>query len=46
MIKLGHDPKYVKATEQLIKMKNDDIAILKKKLKIPQLHHPQTKEVL
>ena len=46
MIGLGHDPKNVKAIEKLIKKKNDDIAALKKQLKIPQLHHPQTLEVL
>lgn len=42
IIELGHDPKDVKATERLIKKKNDDIAALKKQLKIPPLHHPQT----
>jgi len=46
IIELGHDPKYVKATERLIKKKNDDIAALKKQLKIPPLHHPHTAEVL
>ena len=43
---MGHDPKDVKATERLIKKKNDDIAALKKQLKIPPLHHPQTIEVI
>ena len=46
MIELGHDPKDIKATEQLIKKKNDDIASLKRKLKIPLPQHPQTLEVL
>jgi len=46
VIELAHDPKYAKAVEQLIKKKNDDIAALKKQLKIPQLHQPQTQEVL
>jgi hypothetical protein len=46
VIELGHDPKDVKAAEQLIKKKNDDIAALKKQLKIPPLHHPQTAEVI
>ena len=40
IIELGHDPKDVKATEKLIKKKNDDIAALKKQLKVPPLHHP------
>lgn len=35
VIELGHDPKYIKATEQLIKKNNYDIAALKKQLKIP-----------
>lgn len=30
VIELGHDPKDIKANEQLIKRKNDDIAALKK----------------
>ena len=46
MIQLGHDPKDIKATKQLIKKKNDDIATLKRQLKIPQLQHPQTLEVI
>ena len=46
IIDLGHDPKDVKAVKRLIKNKNDDIAALKKQLKIPDLHHPQTTEVL
>jgi len=35
VIELGHDPKDIKATEKLIKKNNDDIAALKKQLKIP-----------
>ncbi len=46
IIELGHDPKDIKATEHLIKKKNEDIATLKKQLKLPQSQHPQTKEVL
>jgi len=46
IIELGHNPKYVIATEKLIKKKNDDIDALKKKLKIPPLHNPQTTEIL
>ena len=43
---MGHDPKDVNSTENLIKKKNDDISDLKKKLKIRPLHHPQITEVL
>lgn len=46
VIELVHDPKYIKATKQLIKKKNYDIVALKKQFKIPQLQHPQTLEVL
>jgi len=46
IIEMGHDPKDIKAIEELIKQKNKDIASLKKQLKIPSLHHPQTQEVL
>jgi len=46
VIELGHDPKDVKAAEKLIKKKNDDITALKKQLKIPPLHHPQTAEII
>lgn len=46
MIELGHDPKNIKATEQLIKKNNYEIAALKNKLKIPQLQHPQTQQVM
>jgi len=35
VIELGHDPKDIKATKNLIKKKNDDIASLKRQLKIP-----------
>lgn len=40
VIELGHDPSDVKATEKLIKNKNEDIATLKKQLKLPHLRHP------
>lgn len=46
IIELSHYPKDVKSDEKLIKKKNDDIAALKKQLKIPPVHHPQTIEVL
>ena len=43
---MGHDPKDVKVVERLIKKKNDDIASLRKKLKLHALLHPQTTEVI
>jgi len=46
VIELGHDPSDIKATEQLVKKKNEDIVALNKQLKQPPSQHPQTKEVL
>lgn len=43
---MGHDPKDVKVVESLIKKKNEDIAALRKQLKLPPLIHPQTAEVI
>jgi len=45
-IEMGHDPVDIKAIEQLIKKKNEDIKTLKKQLKLPASLHPQTTEVL
>lgn len=46
VIELGHDPKDVKAAERLIMKKNDDIATLRKQLKLPPLLHPQTAKLI
>ena len=46
VIELGYDPNYVKAAKKLIKKKNEDIAALKKQLKLPHSKNPQTKEAL
>lgn len=46
VIELGYNPSDVKATEKLIKKKSEDIATLKKQLKLPHSEHPQTKKVL
>lgn len=46
VIELGHDPNDIKAAKKLIKKKNEDIATLKKQLKLPHSEYPQTKEVL
>jgi len=43
VIELGHDANDAKATEKLIKKKNEDIAALKKQLKLPHSEHPQKK---
>jgi len=46
IIGLGHNPKDTKGIEALIKKKEDDIAALRKQLKIPASRHPQTQEVI
>ena len=46
IIRLGHNTKYAKGIEALIKKKDDDIAALKKQLKLPSSRHPQTAEII
>jgi len=45
IIELGHDPKDPKGIQELIRKKEEDIAALKKQLKLPITMHPQTTEV-
>ena len=45
VIKLGYNPKYVKATKELVKRKDADIATLRKKLKLRITEDPRAKEV-
>jgi len=46
IIGLGHNPKDVKSIEALIKKKDEDIAALRKKLKLSASRHPQTEEII
>lgn len=46
IIGLGHNPKDVKGIEALIKKKDDDIATLRKQLKLPASRHPQIAEII
>ena len=46
MIEIGNNPNDIKAAENPIKKKKEDISALKKQLKLPPSEHPQTKEVL
>ena len=46
IIELGHDSKDAKGIKALMKKKEDDIAALKKQLKLPITMHPQTTEVV
>ena len=43
-MQVGYDPTNIKATEALVKKKNEDIVALRKQLKLPQSEHPKTKE--
>ena len=45
IIELGHDPKDVKAVKELLKLRDADMAALRKMIKIPATLHPQTEEV-
>lgn len=46
IIELGHDPKDAKGIKASIKKKEEDIAALRKQLKLPITMHPQTTEVV
>ena len=46
IIDLGHDPKDPKGVRALMKKKDDDIASLRKRLRLPPTEHPQTAELI
>lgn len=46
IIELGHDPKDAKGIKALMKKKEDEIAALRKQLKLPIIMHPQTTEIV
>jgi hypothetical protein len=45
VLKIRYDPSNMKATEEMIKKKNADIASLSKKLKLPPIEDSQVKEI-
>lgn len=45
IIEIGHDPKDVKGIQELLKIRDADMAALRKKIKLPATMHPQTDEV-
>ena len=45
VVKAGLDPENAKATEEIIRKKNVDIATLRKQLKPPAIEDPQAKEL-
>ena len=46
MLKIGYDPSNVKATEEMLKKNNVDIASLRKQLKFPPTEDSQAKEIV
>ena len=46
VLQVGYDPANVKAAELLVKKKNEDIAALRKQIKMPSSEHTQTKEII
>jgi len=46
IIELGHDPKDPKCIQALIRKKEEDIAALRKQLKLPITMHPKTTEIV
>lgn len=45
-MELRHDPKYAKGIKALVKKKEEDIASLRKQLKLPPSRHPQIAEII
>jgi hypothetical protein len=45
VLKIGYDPSNIKATEEMIKKNNADIASLRKQLKLPPTEDSQAKEI-
>jgi hypothetical protein len=45
VLKIGYDPSNVKADEEMLKKKNDDIASLRKKIKLSTTEYSQSKQM-
>jgi len=45
IIEFGHDPNDIKAIQEVLKLRDADLAAIKKRMKIPPTIHPQTDEV-
>lgn len=45
IIEIRHDPKDIKGIQEILKLRDADMASLKKKIKMPTTIHPQTDEV-
>ena len=45
IIEMGHDPKNIKGIQEILKLRDADMAALRRKIKLPATIHPQTDEV-
>ena len=45
IIEIGHDPKDIKGIQALLKLRDADMATLRKRIKVPATIHPQKEEV-
>ena len=45
IIEIGHDPKDIKGIQEILKLRDPDMAALRRKIKLPATIHPQTDEV-
>jgi hypothetical protein len=45
IIEIGHNPNDIKGIQEILKLRDADMAALRKKIKIPATIHPQTDEV-
>ena len=45
IIEIGHNPNDIKGIQEILKLRDADMAALRKKIKIPAIIHPQTDEV-
>ena len=45
IIEIGHDPKDISGIQEILKLRDADMAAMRKKIKIPATIHPQTDEV-
>ena len=45
IIEIGHDPKDITGIQEILKLRDADMAALRKKIKLPATIHPQTDEV-
>jgi len=45
IVEIGHDPKDIKGIQEILKLRDADMAALRRKIKLPATIHPQTDDV-